>query len=425
MLGLNRRSVLKSGIAAAALPWAGRAMADGPSVPSGLVDLAKKEGRINVITLPRDWANWGATMDRFQALYGVKLGRREPRRLLGRGAAGDPQPEEPGARARRGRCRAARSPSPARGRSCSSRTRSRPGAISPTTSKHPGGLWYGDYFGVESFAVNTGVAKTVPQTWADLKKPEYKGMVAMNGNPLGAGRRVRRGVRRRAGQWRQLSTTSSRASSSSAELAKLGNLNPAAATPASLIAGQTPVVINWDYLSLGYKKQAAGKVEIDVLVPKEAPPFGNFYCQAISAYAPHPNTAKLWMEYVYSDEGQLAFLGGFAHPIRFNALVAAGKVPDESAEDAAAGRRLQGHQVRHARPGRQGAEGARRQLAAPRQDLMAAGAAEAAGSSRAGTRVAAPRRLIPYAFIALFLLFSAAFMLAPTAMLAVAGGAGR
>jgi len=50
---------------------------------------------------------------------------------------------------------------------------------------------------------------------------------------------------------------------------------------------------------------------------------------AISSYAPHPNLAKLWMEYVYSDEGQLAFLGGFAHPIRFNVLVAAGKVPDE------------------------------------------------------------------------------------------------
>ena len=49
---------------------------------------------------------------------------------------------------------------------------------------------------------------------------------------------------------------------------------------------------------------------------------------AISAHAPHPANAKLWMEYVYSDEGQLAFLGGFAHPIRFNALVAAGKVPD-------------------------------------------------------------------------------------------------
>jgi putative spermidine/putrescine transport system substrate-binding protein len=51
------------------------------------------------------------------------------------------------------------------------------------------------------------------------------------------------------------------------------------------------------------------------------------YVQAISAYAPHPNAAKLWMEHLYSDAGQLGWLKGYCHPIRFNALVKAGKVP--------------------------------------------------------------------------------------------------
>ena len=53
------------------------------------------------------------------------------------------------------------------------------------------------------------------------------------------------------------------------------------------------------------------------------------YVQAISAYAPHPNAAKLWMEYLYSDEGQLGWLKGYCHPIRFNDLVAKGAVPQE------------------------------------------------------------------------------------------------
>ena len=53
------------------------------------------------------------------------------------------------------------------------------------------------------------------------------------------------------------------------------------------------------------------------------------YVQAISAYAPHPNAAKLWMEYLYSDEGQLGWLKGYCHPIRFNDLVKNGKVPAE------------------------------------------------------------------------------------------------
>ena len=48
---------------------------------------------------------------------------------------------------------------------------------------------------------------------------------------------------------------------------------------------------------------------------------------AISAFAPHPSAAKLWMEYLYSDEGQLAWLEGYCHPARFNAMSAAGKIP--------------------------------------------------------------------------------------------------
>ena len=51
------------------------------------------------------------------------------------------------------------------------------------------------------------------------------------------------------------------------------------------------------------------------------------YVQAISAFAPHPNAAKLWMEWLYSDEGQIGFLKGYCHPIRFQNLVESKKVP--------------------------------------------------------------------------------------------------
>jgi len=51
------------------------------------------------------------------------------------------------------------------------------------------------------------------------------------------------------------------------------------------------------------------------------------YVQGISAFAPHPNAAKLWMEYLYSDEGQLLWLQGYCHPIRFQDLAANKKIP--------------------------------------------------------------------------------------------------
>jgi putative spermidine/putrescine transport system substrate-binding protein len=63
-----------------------------------------------------------------------------------------------------------------------------------------------------------------------------------------------------------------------------------------------------------------------VSVPKTGPHYANYYCQAISKYAPHPNAAKLWEEFLYSDEGQLLWLKGYAHPARYADLAKRGKI---------------------------------------------------------------------------------------------------
>ena len=324
---LGRRGALRAGLGLIALGAQGVRAAEqaGPKIAPKLVAAAKKEGAINTIALPPDWANWGATMERFQQLYGLKLTNANP--------GGSSAEELQAVRSLKGQSRAPDVMDLGPSFAISGK---KDGLLAPykvaewksiaEDVKDPDGYWYGDYFGVEAFTVNAGVAKTAPQTWADLKKPEYKGMVALNGNPLGAGAAfsaVFAAALANGGSYDDIGP----GIEFFGELAKLGNLNPAAATPASLISGQTPVVINWDYLGLGYKRSAGGKAEISVQVPKEAPPCGNFYCCAISAHAPNPEAAKLWMEYVYSDEGQIAFLEGFAHPIRFNSLVQAGKIP--------------------------------------------------------------------------------------------------
>jgi putative spermidine/putrescine transport system substrate-binding protein len=326
----NRRSILATGAAVGAFSLLGRgqafaAGAPGPKVPEALVAGAKKEGQINVIGLPRDWANWGVTIDRFQELYGVKLDSANP----------DASSAEE-LQAIRSLKSQKRAPDvvdvgPAFAVSGAKEKLYAPYKVAtwadiPDDTKDPNGLYYGDYYGVSCFAANRSVVKTMPVTWADLKKPEYKGMIALNGNPLSAGSAIGAvfaAALANGGSYDNVLP----GVEFFAELAKIGNFSPSKAGAASLVAGQTPITIDWDYLSLGYKKDNAGKAQIDVVVPKDATPYGNYYCQAISAFAPNPNAAKLWMEYVYSDEGQLAFLGGFAHPIRFNAMVAAGKVP--------------------------------------------------------------------------------------------------
>jgi putative spermidine/putrescine transport system substrate-binding protein len=51
------------------------------------------------------------------------------------------------------------------------------------------------------------------------------------------------------------------------------------------------------------------------------------YVQAISAYAPHPNCAKLWMEILHSDEGQLAWMKGYAHGANQADMESRGVIP--------------------------------------------------------------------------------------------------
>ena len=103
---------------------------------------------------------------------------------------------------------------------------------------------------------------------------------------------------------------------------------PVIGKASSTAQGTTPILVAWDYNALSWRDGFAGNPKAKVVVPSDSVVAG-VYIQAISAFAPHPNAAKLWMEYLYSDEGQLGWLAGYCHPIRFNDLAANGKVPQE------------------------------------------------------------------------------------------------
>ena len=328
----DRRSMLRAGLRAGAglagaglLGRAGFAM--DAMLPAGLVDAAKKDGALNVITLPRDWANYGELMDTFAARYGIKIDDANP--------DGTSAEELQAIRSLKGQSRGPDTVDvgPSAALDAVKQKLFQPYKVAtwdeiPAELKDESGLWYGDYFGVISFAVNKNVVKTVPQTWADLMKPEYKGMVAIGGSPLKAGEAfgsVFAASLANGGSFSDITP----GIEFFGKLASIGNFIPVKCDTGTTVSGQTPIAIKWDYLNLAIRDGAVGKAEIEVVLPQGAAPYGGFYCQAISAYAPNPDSAKLWMEYLYSDEGQLGFLKGYAHPIRFNALAAAGKIPAE------------------------------------------------------------------------------------------------
>jgi putative spermidine/putrescine transport system substrate-binding protein len=197
----------------------------------------------------------------------------------------------------------------------------------PASAKDADGYWYGDYYGVLAFEINTDIVKKVPADWPDLLAADYKNAVALAGDPRASNQAIQgvfaAGLSSAGGKVDQAGDAGLKYF---AQLNKNGNFVPVIGKVASLAQGATPIRLRWDYIARADRDTLKGNPPVEVVVPKTGVVAG-VYVQGISAYAPHPNAAKLWMEYLYSDEGQLGWLNGYCHPIRFNDLVSKEKVP--------------------------------------------------------------------------------------------------
>ena len=180
-----------------------------------------------------------------------------------------------------------------------------------------------------AFEVNTDIIKDVPQDWADLQKADYKNAVALAGDPRASNQAIQGVYAAGLAAGAAAGAPAGEAGLKFfADLNKAGNFVPVIGKVASVAQGSTPILIRWDYNALADRDTLAGNPPIDVVVPKTGVVAG-VYVQAISAFAPHPNAAKLWMEYLYSDEGQLGWLKGYCHPIRFADLAKRGVIPQD------------------------------------------------------------------------------------------------
>ena len=294
-----------------------------------LVEAAQEEGELNVIALPPDWANYGDIISAFSDKYDIKVNSAQP--------DGASQDEINAADQLAGTDRAPDVFDLGQSVALANTDMFAPYQVEtfddiPAEFKDPDGAWVNDYGGFMSIGYDSSVVPEVTSV-ADLLGPEFKGKVALNGNPTEAGAAFS-GV-----------VMASVANGGSADdiapgvdffkqLNDAGNLLPVDPTSATIESGQTPVVIDWDYLN------AAEAAKVDnwkQIVPPEAVIAG-YYFQAINADAPHPAAARLWEEFLYSDEGQNLWLAGGARPVRADAMVEAGTI-DTGAVRRAAGRR--------------------------------------------------------------------------------------
>ena len=322
-------------VAPAAAPAAPAAPAasDSAAAADPLADLikaAQAEGELNVIALPHDWCNYGEVIETFKTKYSLKVNELNPD-----AGSGD---EVEAIKANKDN-KGPQAPDVvdvgfAFGPQLVEEKLVAPYKVStwdtiPAEVKDADANWYGDYYGVLSFMVNKDIVANSPQDWSDLLKDEYKGQIGLSGDPRTSNQAIQTVFAAGLANGGSLDDAT-KGLEFFAELNKKGNLVPTIANNALVAKGETPIRITWDYNAMAANDSFAGNPALEITIPKTGR-FAGVYLQAISAYAPHPNAAKLWMEFLYSDEGQILWLKGYCHPIREADLKARGVIPADLA----------------------------------------------------------------------------------------------
>jgi putative spermidine/putrescine transport system substrate-binding protein len=186
--------------------------------------------------------------------------------------------------------------------------------------KDPDGKWVNDYGGYMSIGYDSAKVPEITDV-EDLLKPEFKGRVALNGDPTQAGAAFT-GVMMVAVSQGGSPDDIAPGVEFFRKLNEAGNFLPVDPTPATIESGQTPVVMDWDYLNVAESKKLP---TWKVVIPTNAAVAG-YYFQAINKDAPHPAAARLWQEFLYSDEGQNLYLQGGARPVRADTMVTDGTI---------------------------------------------------------------------------------------------------
>jgi len=288
-----------------------------------LIKNAKKEGKLNTIALPPDWANYGEALAAFPKKYGIKITNDNP--------DGSSAQENEAIRSLKGDSRApdavdvgvsfaiAGANEGLYAKYFNTNYKTIPRALKDTR-----GYWMGDYWGAVSIGVNKSLVSTPPASFKDLLKPEYKGKVAINGSPLSSNSAVSVVIASALANGGSLNDVTA-GIDFWAQMKKSGNYIPVQTTPQTVSSGQTPISLDWDYNNLAYTKEFPA-ASWGMTVPSDGV-YGGYYAQAINATAPHPWAARLWEEFLYSDQGQIIWLKGGAHPARFADLVARKVIP--------------------------------------------------------------------------------------------------
>ena len=284
-----------------------------------LVAAAKKEGTLNVIALPPTWANYGTIISDFEKTYGITVNSTLP--------DGTSQQEVDAVKTENGTAKAPDVMDIGMAVALANTSLFAPYEVStwssiPTAQKAPNGIWVQDYGGYMAVGYSSkfGTITSLNQ----LLGSQFKNAVALNGNPTSANAGLNGVMMANLAEGGTASDISKGVDFFS-KLKAAGNFSPVSATGATIKAGTTPVVFNWDYLNL---PSYVGVSNWKVFIPPNVA-LGGYYAQAVNKDAPHPAAARLWEEFLYSQAasgGQNLWLEGGARPVEQAAMQTNGSI---------------------------------------------------------------------------------------------------
>ncbi|MBP2168362.1 putative spermidine/putrescine transport system substrate-binding protein [Erwinia toletana] len=192
----------------------------------------------------------------------------------------------------------------------------------PAGMKDPDGKWVALHSGTMGFMVNVDALNglPVPQSWNDLLKPEYKGMVGFL-DPSSAFVGYVAAVAANQALGGTLDNFAPGISYFK-KLAANKPIVPKQTAYARVLSGEIPIMMDYDFNA--YRARYKDNANVVFVIPQE----GTItvpYTISLVKNAPHADDGKKVIDYVLSDKGQALWANAFLRPVRASTLSADAK----------------------------------------------------------------------------------------------------